>query len=225
VIFGSDLIYGARLCEPQQKQCSAGFPACEFTGLSSPVFPERATGKSPEPADWKVCATWPAPGQLRILGLLRAALANPHCCGAGPRLGIRPALRQGINPYEYLKDLFIRWPAAKITQVKEFTPAAWTKACFQIAVGARVCDPQQLRQPARVRINESVLQIVRCCGSQSRAPQIKALPHRLPFDTSRAGEYHSASMDKGQTRAVNPPVESADTAVRVRIVKDVKAKK
>ena len=35
--------------------------------------------------------------------------------------------RHGINPFEYLKDLFMRLPAAKITQIKEFTPAAWGK--------------------------------------------------------------------------------------------------
>jgi transposase len=33
--------------------------------------------------------------------------------------------RQGINPFDYLKDLFTRLPAAKITQIKQFTPAAW----------------------------------------------------------------------------------------------------
>src|SRR6266581_1659050 len=37
--------------------CSAGFPACGFTGLSSPVDQERATGKSPGPAGSKACAT------------------------------------------------------------------------------------------------------------------------------------------------------------------------
>ena len=36
--------------------------------------------------------------------------------------------RQGINPFDYLKDLFTRLPAAKITQIKEFTPAPWAKA-------------------------------------------------------------------------------------------------
>ena len=36
--------------------------------------------------------------------------------------------RHGINPFEYLKDLFTRLPAAKITRIKEFTPAAWAKA-------------------------------------------------------------------------------------------------
>jgi hypothetical protein len=36
--------------------------------------------------------------------------------------------RQGINPFDYLKDLFTRLPAAKITQIKEFMPAAWGKA-------------------------------------------------------------------------------------------------
>jgi len=33
--------------------------------------------------------------------------------------------RHGVNPFDYLKDLFTRLPAAKITQIKEFTPAAW----------------------------------------------------------------------------------------------------
>jgi hypothetical protein len=36
--------------------------------------------------------------------------------------------RHGINPFEYLKDLFTRLPAAKITQIKEFTPAGWARA-------------------------------------------------------------------------------------------------
>ncbi len=36
--------------------------------------------------------------------------------------------RHGINPFQYLEDLFTRLPAANITQIKEFTPAAWAKA-------------------------------------------------------------------------------------------------
>jgi hypothetical protein len=36
---------------------SADIPVCGFTELSSFVFLELATGKSPEPAGWKVCAT------------------------------------------------------------------------------------------------------------------------------------------------------------------------
>ncbi len=35
--------------------------------------------------------------------------------------------RHGINPFDFLKDLFTRLPAAKITQIKEFTPVAWAK--------------------------------------------------------------------------------------------------
>ena len=31
------------------------------------------------------------------------------------------------NPCDYLKDLFIRLPGAKITQIMEFTPAEWAK--------------------------------------------------------------------------------------------------
>jgi len=34
-----------------------------------------------------------------------------------------------VDPFsDYLKDLFTRLPAAKITQIKEFTPAVWAKA-------------------------------------------------------------------------------------------------
>jgi transposase len=36
--------------------------------------------------------------------------------------------RHGINPFDYLKDLFTRLPAAKITQIRDFTPAAWAQA-------------------------------------------------------------------------------------------------
>ncbi|MDR3404002.1 MAG: transposase domain-containing protein [Chthoniobacter sp.] len=36
--------------------------------------------------------------------------------------------RHGINPLNYLKDLFTRLPAARISQITEFTPAAWAKA-------------------------------------------------------------------------------------------------
>jgi transposase len=35
--------------------------------------------------------------------------------------------RHGVNPFDYLKDLFTRLPEAKITQIKEFTPAVWAK--------------------------------------------------------------------------------------------------
>jgi transposase len=36
--------------------------------------------------------------------------------------------RHGINPFDYLMDLFTRLPAAKITQIKEFMPSEWAKA-------------------------------------------------------------------------------------------------
>lgn len=36
--------------------------------------------------------------------------------------------RHGINPFDYLKDLFTRLPSAKITQIREFTPAAWARS-------------------------------------------------------------------------------------------------
>jgi hypothetical protein len=36
--------------------------------------------------------------------------------------------RHGVNPFDYLKDLFTCLPAAKITRIREFTPAVWAKA-------------------------------------------------------------------------------------------------
>jgi transposase len=38
--------------------------------------------------------------------------------------------RHGVNPFDYLKDLFTRLPVAKITQINEFTPAAWVRAAL-----------------------------------------------------------------------------------------------
>jgi len=34
----------------------------------------------------------------------------------------------GINPFDYLKYLFTRLPSAKITEIKQFTPAVWARA-------------------------------------------------------------------------------------------------
>ena len=39
--------------------------------------------------------------------------------------------RHGINPFDYLKDLFTRLPSAKITEIKQFTPSEWAKAKAQ----------------------------------------------------------------------------------------------
>src|SRR2546425_7682138 len=51
-----------------EPECRAGFPACRFTGLSSPVDQRLATRKSPEPAGWKACAT----SQSHFSGAMRA---------------------------------------------------------------------------------------------------------------------------------------------------------
>jgi transposase len=53
--------------------------------------------------------------------------------GAGERSAVIYTLlgscrRQGINPFDYLKDLFTRLPAAKITEIRRFTPSRWGKA-------------------------------------------------------------------------------------------------
>ena len=52
--------------------------------------------------------------------------------GAGERSAVIYTLlgscrRHGINPFDYLKDLFTRLPSAKITEIKQFTPVGWTR--------------------------------------------------------------------------------------------------
>ena len=36
--------------------------------------------------------------------------------------------RHGINPFDYLQDLFTRLPTAKITEIRQFTPSEWARA-------------------------------------------------------------------------------------------------
>jgi transposase len=36
--------------------------------------------------------------------------------------------RHGLNQNDYLKDLFTCLPSAKITEIKQFTPAEWARA-------------------------------------------------------------------------------------------------
>ncbi len=36
--------------------------------------------------------------------------------------------RHGLNPFDYLKDLFTRLPSAKIMEIQQFTPSQWAKA-------------------------------------------------------------------------------------------------
>jgi transposase len=93
---------------------------------------------------WEALARFVDDGALEIDTNLLENLIRPSALGkrnwmfiGHPEAGDRSAViytllgscrRHGINPFEYLKDLFTRLPAAKITQIKEFTPAAWAKA-------------------------------------------------------------------------------------------------
>jgi len=67
----------------------------------------------------------------------RSALGKKNWMFIGhPEAGERSAViytllgscrRHGLNPFDYLKDLFTRLPAAKITAIKQSAPAAWAK--------------------------------------------------------------------------------------------------
>ena len=43
------------------------------------------------------------------------------------RLATLRCRRHSVNLFDYLKDLFTRLPAAKITEIRQFTPSQWAK--------------------------------------------------------------------------------------------------
>lgn len=93
---------------------------------------------------WEALTRFVADGALEIDNNLIENAIRPSALGkknwlfvGHPEAGERSAViytllgscrRHDLNPFDYLKDLFTRLPAAKITQIKEFTPAAWAKA-------------------------------------------------------------------------------------------------
>jgi len=110
------------------------------------TLPEGLLGQAIDYAlkRWEALTRFVDDGVLEIDSNLIENLIRPSALGkknwlfvGHPEAGERSAViytllgscrRHGINPFEYLKDLFTRLPAAKITQIKEFTPAAWAKA-------------------------------------------------------------------------------------------------
>jgi transposase len=101
---------------------------------------------------WESLTRYVADGAVEIDNNLIENAIRPSALGkknwlfiGHPTAGERSAIlytllgscrRHQINPFDYLKDLFTRLPAAKITQIKEFTPAAWAKAKGKIAQAA-----------------------------------------------------------------------------------------
>ena len=101
---------------------------------------------------WESLTRYVADGALEIDNNLIENAIRPSALGkknwlfiGHPTAGERSAIlytllgscrRHQINPFDYLKDLFTRLPAAKITQIKAFTPAAWAKAKGKIAQAA-----------------------------------------------------------------------------------------
>ncbi len=93
---------------------------------------------------WEALTRFVADGTLEIDNNLIENAIRPSAIGkknwlfvGHPQAGERSAViytllgscrRHGINPNDYLKDLFTRLPAAKITEIRLFTPAGWIKA-------------------------------------------------------------------------------------------------
>jgi hypothetical protein len=107
---------------------------------------EKLLGKAIDYAlkRWETLTRFVNDGVLEIDSNLIENLICPSALGkksflfiGHPEAGQRSAViytllgscrRHGIKPFDYLKDLFTRLPAAKITQIKDFTPAAWACA-------------------------------------------------------------------------------------------------
>jgi transposase len=110
------------------------------------VLPEGALGQALKYAldRWEALGRFVEDGQLEIDNNWIENAIRPSAVGkknwlfiGHPTAGERSAIiytllgschRHRINPFDYLKDLFTRLPAAKITDIKNFTPSAWAKA-------------------------------------------------------------------------------------------------
>jgi transposase len=110
------------------------------------VLPQSLVGQaiSYALARWESLTRYVEDGRLEIDTNILENSIRPSALGkrnwlfiGHPEAGWRSAViysllgscrRHGVNPYEYLKDLLTRLPAAKNTQVPQFTPSAWAQA-------------------------------------------------------------------------------------------------
>ena len=110
------------------------------------ALPQGTLGQALEYAlgRWETLTRYVEDGTLEIDNNLVENAIRPSALGkknwlfighpdAGERSAVIYSLlgscrRHGINPFDYFKDLFTRLPAAKITEIEKFMPAAWAKA-------------------------------------------------------------------------------------------------
>jgi hypothetical protein len=102
---------------------------------------------------WEALTRFFADGTLEIDNNLIENAIRPSALGkknwlfvGHPEAGERSAViytllgscrRHGVNPFDYLKDLFTRLPAARITEIQQFTPRAWARSRAQEKVVAQ----------------------------------------------------------------------------------------
>jgi transposase len=110
------------------------------------VLPQSLLGKALDYAlsRWETLTRYVQDGRLEIDNNLCENAIRPTAIGkknflfiGHPQAGQRSAIiysvlgscrRHGINPAEYLRDVFERLPNAKTSELKSLTPAAWAKA-------------------------------------------------------------------------------------------------
>jgi transposase len=117
-----------------------------MTGVRRRVLPKSLLGQAIDYtlARWETLTRYVDDGRLEIDNNLCENAIRPTAVGkknflfiGHPEAGQRSAViysvlgrcrRHGINPDEYLRDIFERLPKAKTSDLKSLTPAAWAKA-------------------------------------------------------------------------------------------------
>jgi hypothetical protein len=118
------------------------------------TLPQGMLGKAIDYAlrRWEALTRFESDGVLEIDSNLIENSIRPSALGkknflffGHPEAGERSAViytllgscrRHGVNPFDYLSDLFTHLPAAKLSQIKEFTPGMWARSNAKEKVAA-----------------------------------------------------------------------------------------
>ena len=123
---------GAAFSVPCVKRPGVVTPAFRFVPTASRLRPTQARDEAVEDGrleiDNNICENAIRPTAIGKRNFL--FIGHPE---AGQRSAVIYSVlgscrRHGINPAEYLQDVFERLPKAKTSEVKSLTPAAWAKA-------------------------------------------------------------------------------------------------
>ncbi len=141
---------GPRLREVARSElCALVFPrlrqVLEIYRARREILPQSSLGKAVRHAlgQWTRLEVWAQDGVIEVDNNLVENAIRPTAVGkknwlfigsedAGPRAAVvytvlASCRRHGVDPFEYLRDVFTRLPAMTRSQIPDNTPAAWAK--------------------------------------------------------------------------------------------------